>query len=139
LFPLIKYKLIILKVYFITLGKSSSMPYHLDKLELIWLLNSFLKNWSFVISFIELYKQFSKQSIDNLIISSINLVNNLVRTLRTHKFQIQNFKCSFCSPCNNLSNDVLITSICHKCQCHGVHLFECSYMYLTFSLVLVHF
>jgi hypothetical protein len=28
---------------------------------------------------------------------------------------------------------------CHEYQCHGVDSFECSFMYLTFSLVLVHF
>jgi len=26
---------------------------------------------------------------------------------------------------------------CHEYQCHGVDSFECSFMYLTFSLVLV--
>jgi len=28
---------------------------------------------------------------------------------------------------------------CLGCQCHGVHSFECSSMYLTINLVLVHF
>jgi hypothetical protein len=30
-------------------------------------------------------------------------------------------------------------AMCHECQCHGVDSFECSSMYLTFSLVLIHF
>jgi len=29
--------------------------------------------------------------------------------------------------------------MCHRCQCQGIHLFECSSMYLIFSLILVHF
>jgi hypothetical protein len=31
------------------------------------------------------------------------------------------------------------SSSCHECQCLQVHSFECSSMYLTFSLISVHF
>jgi hypothetical protein len=32
-----------------------------------------------------------------------------------------------------------VKRLCHGCQCHGIHSFECSSMYLIFSLILVHF
>jgi len=32
----------------------------------------------------------------------------------------------------------LHSATCHGCQCHGIHSFECSSMYLIFYLISVH-
>jgi hypothetical protein len=38
----------------------------------------------------------------------------------------------------NFMSKIIHSAKCHGCQCHGIHSFECSSMYLIFNLISVH-